>query len=89
MTKDVNVEKVQQIKELIQKAQAKAAKAEGVMESIQKEWKAKYGIDTPEEAKKKLGELQEKVDSLKEKQEKAYKELLSVTDWEDLEMLLV
>ena len=40
--KKSEIERVEEIEEIIKKAQLKSAKAEGVIESIEKEWEKKY-----------------------------------------------
>ena len=86
MLKDI--EQVKRIQELIQKAQVKVTKAEAVMEERQKEWKEKYGFTTLEAAKDKQKEFQAKCQSIEEKRDEVFKELLAVTDWDKLEAQL-
>lgn len=77
--------KVEQIKELISKAEIENAKSQGVIENIKDDWKEKYGTDNPEEIKQKLQELKEEKEKTDERKEKLQKELNESYDWEELE----
>jgi hypothetical protein len=57
---------VKRIKRLIQEAEVKSAKAQGVIDSLEEKWKERFGEGSVKAAKQKLTELKEKI----EKQEK-------------------
>lgn len=81
----MTIEKVQEIKSLIEKAEKESAKSEGIIESIQKKWKEEFGSDTLEDAKKNLEKLENEQTQYEERLEKIYNDLLNSYDWEELE----
>lgn len=82
---NVSVAKVQEINELIQKAEIENAKNSGLIENIKKEWKEKWGTDNPDELKKKLEEFNNELDKSKERLNKVYSELINAQNWDELE----
>lgn len=71
----------EQIKDKIEVLKSKKAKAEGAVETIEKEWESNYGFSTLEKAeeylegkKKEQAENDEQLDSL-------FKELNGLTNW--------
>jgi hypothetical protein len=84
----VNMAEFNRIKDLIQQAEAKALKAQGVIESIEKSWKSEYGISSYEEAQTKYAELEDKIDTFTKKQAKLIDELEGLQNWEKVEEAL-
>jgi len=76
---------VKKIKKLIQEAEVKSAKAQGVIDSLEEKWKEKYGAGSVKAAKEKLAELKEKIEKQEKKKEELEEELENLYDWESLE----
>ena len=81
----MNVRKVEEINELISKAEIASAKSQGQMEAIKAEWKKLYGTDDENEIKKRLQELETEEQKTVERQEVLYEKLVNAYDWETLE----
>ena len=81
----MNVRKVEEINELISKAEIASAKSQGQMEVIKAEWKKLYGTDDENEIKNKLQELETEEQKTVERQEVLYEKLVNAYDWETLE----
>lgn len=76
---------VEEIKELIQKAEFEKAKSQGVKDSIKAGWKKEYGFETIDEAKEKLQELKAELNKNKTKKDKLIDELNKSQDWDLIE----
>jgi len=83
--KKSEIERVEQIEEIVKKAQLKSAKAEGVIESIEKEWEKKYGTSDVEEIKKIEKNLQKEITECEEKESEFLEKLEGICDWDELE----
>lgn len=83
--KKSEIERVEEIEEIIKKAQLKSAKAEGVIESIEKEWEKKYGTSDVEEIKKIQKNLQKEITECEEKESELLEKLENICDWDELE----
>ena len=81
----MNARKVEEIQELISKAEIASAKSQGQMEAIKAEWKKLYGTDDENEIKNKLQELETEEQKTVERQEVLYEKLVNAYDWETLE----
>lgn len=81
----MNVRKVEEINELISKAEIASAKSQGQMEVIKAEWKKLYGTDDENEIKNKLQELETEEQKTVERQEVLYEKVVNAYDWETLE----
>lgn len=81
----MNVRKVEEINELISKAEIASAKSQGQMEAIKAEWKKLYGTDDENEIKNKLQELETEEQKTVERQEVLYEKLVNAYDWETLQ----
>lgn len=81
----MNVRKVEEINELISKAEIASAKSQGQMEAIKAEWKKLYGTEDENEIKNKLQELETEEQKTVERQEVLYEKLVNAYDWETLE----
>ena len=81
----MNVRKVEEINELISKAEIASAKSQGQMEAIKAEWKKLYGTDDENEIKNKLQELETEEQKTVERQGVLYEKLVNAYDWETLE----
>jgi flagellar biosynthesis/type III secretory pathway protein FliH len=84
----MDVKRFEEIKGLVAKAELREARAQGVIESIQKGWKEGYGFSTLEEAKKKHEELVEQLEGYTERQNSYYEKLLALCDWEALKKVV-
>lgn len=76
---------IENIKDLIQRAEVEQAKAQGVKENIKAGWKKTYGFDTVEEAKEKLSELNSEYEKNESRKEKLMDDLSASQDWEKIE----
>jgi len=76
---------VQKIKKRIQEAEVKAAKAQGVIDSIESKWKDRFGDGSVKVAKEKLVELKEKIEKQESKKSELIEELDNMYDWDSLE----
>lgn len=81
----MTTKELENIKDLIQRAEVEKAKAQGVKENIKAEWKKKYGFETLEEAKNKFDELTAEFDKNEKRKEKYMNELEKSQDWEAIE----
>lgn len=77
----MDARKFEQIKTAIEELKNKGARAEGVIETFQNNWKEQYGFSTKEDAlafiekqEKERKETEEDIDSL-------FEELKSLTNW--------
>jgi hypothetical protein len=76
---------VRRIKKLIQEAEVKSAKAQGVIDSLEEKWKERFGEGSVKIAKEKLVELKEKIEKQEKKKAELENELENLYDWESLE----
>jgi hypothetical protein len=76
---------VKRIKKLIQEAEVKAAKAQGVIDNFEKGWKERFGEGTVKIAKEKLTELKEKIEKQEKRKAELEIELENLYDWDTLE----
>ena len=76
---------VKRIKNLIQGAEVKSAKAQGVIDSLEEKWKERFGEGTVKIAKQKLTELKEKIEKQEKRKAELEEELENLYDWDSLE----
>ena len=81
----MELKEVERIKDLISKNEIEKAKAQGVKESIKKQWKEKFGTDDVEEIKGKLQEMQGELDNSNKRLETLSNKLFDSYDWDKLE----
>ena len=81
----MELKEVERIKDLINKNEIEKAKAQGVKESIKKQWKEKFGTDDVEEIKGKLQEMQCELDNSNKRLETLSNKLFDSYDWDKLE----
>ena len=81
----MELKEVERIKDLIDKNEIEKAKAQGVKESIKKQWKEKFGTDDVEEIKGKLREMQGELDNSNKRLETLSNKLFNSYDWDKLE----
>lgn len=81
----MELKEVERIKDLINKNELEKAKAQGVKESIKKQWKEKFGTDDVEEIKGKLQEMQGELDNSNKRLERLVDKLFDSYDWDKLE----
>ena len=81
----MELKEVERIKDLINKNEIEKAKAQGVKESIKKQWKEKFGTDDVEEIKGKLQEMQGELDNSNKRLETLSNKLFNSYDWGKLE----
>ena len=72
------------IKNKIKDKELQSATAKGKQDSIVELWKAKYGCNTLEEAKKKLEELKIEKAEKECKRDEYFKKLEKITDWDKI-----
>jgi len=76
---------VKRVKKLIQEAEVKAAKAQGVLDNLEEKWKERYGEGTLTAAKQAYSELQTKIQKQEKRRDELMKELDNLYDWDSLE----
>ena len=76
---------VKRIKRLIQEAEVKSAKAQGVIDSLEKKWKEQFGDGSLKAAKEKYAELKEKIEKQEKKKAELEEQLESLYDWDSLD----
>ena len=81
----MELKEVERIKDLINKNEIEKAKAQGVKESIKKQWEEKFGTDDVEEIKGKLQEMQGELDNSNKRLETLSNKLFDSYDWDKLE----
>ena len=80
----MELKEVERIKDLINKNEIEKAKAQGVKESIKKQWKEKFGTDDVEEIKGKVQEMQGELDNSNKRLETLSNKLFNSYDWDQL-----
>lgn len=81
----MDINKVNEIKDLISKCEIESAKSQGIIENIKKQWKADYGTDDETEIEQKLQEMNSELKQSNERLETIYNKLVDSYDWEQLE----
>ena len=76
---------VKRIKKLIQEAEVKSAKAQGVIDSLEAKWKERFGEGSIKVAKQKLTELKEKIEKQEKRKAELEDELENLYDWDTLD----
>jgi hypothetical protein len=76
---------VKEIKRLIQEAEVKSAKAQGVIDSLEEKWKDRLGEGSVKIAKERLAELKEKIEKQEKRKAELEEELENLYDWDELE----
>ena len=76
---------VKNIKKLIQEAEVKSAKAQGVIDSLEAKWKERFGESSVKVAKEKLQELKEKIEKQERRKTELEEELENLYDWNTLD----
>ena len=76
---------VKRIKNLIQEAEVKSAKAQGVIDNLEEKWKERYGEGSVKVAKQKLTELREKIEKQEKRKVELEEELENLYDWDTLD----
>jgi hypothetical protein len=76
---------VKRIKKLIQEAEVKSAKAQGVIDSLEEKWKERFGEGSVKVAKQKLTELKEKIEKQEKRKAELEEELENLYDWDSLD----
>lgn len=79
----MTVEKYEEIKSKIDEAKETKARAEGVIDNIEKQWES-YDIKSLEDAEKKLKSLQEEIKENNSRLGKLYSRLENLVDWDSL-----
>lgn len=78
----MDIKRFEEITNKIKRAENEKAKSEGAIESLFKQLKSDYGIETIEEAKEKVKELNESIKKSSAIIEKMMDELENITDWD-------
>lgn len=81
----MELKEVERIKDLINKNEIEKAKAQGVRESIKKQWKEKFGTDDVNEIKEKLQEMQSELENSNKRLQTLENKLFGSYDWDKLE----
>ena len=81
----MDLKEVTRIKDLINKNEIEKAKAQGVKESIKKQWKEKFGTDDINKVKEKLQEMQCEFDNSNKRLQTLTDKLFNSYDWDKLE----
>lgn len=83
--KNVSVEEVERINDLISKAEVENAKNSVFIENIEAEWKKKFGTADISVIKTKLEEMKSDLSNSKDRLNKVYSDLMKAQNWEELE----
>lgn len=78
----MDIKRFEEITNKIKRAENEKAKSEGAIESLFKQLKSDYGIETIEEAKEKVKQLNESIKKSSAIIEKMMDELENITDWD-------
>lgn len=81
----MDLKEVTRIKDLINKNEIEKAKAQGVKESIKKQWEEKFGTDDVEQIKGKLRAMQDELDGANKRLQTLTDKLFDSYDWDKLE----
>jgi hypothetical protein len=81
----MDLKEVTRIKDLINKNEIEKAKAQGVKESIKKQWKEKFGTDDVNKVKEKLQEMHGELDNSNKRLQTLTDKLFDSYDWDKLE----
>lgn len=81
----MNIEKVNEIKDLISKCEIESAKSQGIIENIKHQWKEELGTDDEKEVEQKLQDMKLDLKQSDERLESLYNKLVNSYDWEQLE----
>jgi phage shock protein A len=76
---------VKRIKKLIQEAEVKSNKAQGVIDSLEEKWKERFGDGSVKTAKEQLAALKEKIEKQEARKSELETELENLYDWDTLE----
>lgn len=79
------IEEVEEIEELIGKAEIEMAKADGQIQALKAQWKKNYGTDDINEIKEILKKSKLELSKTQERLEILYRKLFGLHDWEALE----
>jgi methyl-accepting chemotaxis protein len=80
----MTAQRLQEIKDIYKEAESSATKAEGAMEQLLAGLKSEHGLDSIEEAKTKLIEVEKQLTDLNTKIIEMTEELENVTDWDTI-----
>ena len=83
--KNVSIEEVERINDLISKAEMENAKNSVFIENIEDEWQKKFGTTDVSKIEEKLNEMKSDLSNSKERLNKIYSELMNSQNWEELE----
>jgi len=81
----MNIKRVEEIQDLIKKAEIELAKAEGQIQTLEDQWKKTYGTGDINEIKKIQNNLKSELLKTQERLNLLYNELLNSCDWDSLE----
>ena len=80
----MTTEKFEEIKGKIKKLELDEASSKGKIESIESNWKKKYGFTSLEDAKKKRDEINEEITEKTETRNKLMNQLETSYDWDSV-----
>jgi len=80
----MEIDEVRRIKKLIQRAEVNSAKAQGVLDNLEKKWKAQFGDGSISTAKRALADLEEKNKKQEKRRDELMEQLERLYDWDAL-----
>ena len=80
----MTIEKFEEIKNKIKKLELDGAASKGKIESIESNWKKKYGFTSLEDAKKKRDEISKEITEKTETRDKLMNQLETSYDWDSI-----
>ena len=79
-----NIDKISEIKRIIEKLKTRKAMKMGIAEEIKKKWRAELGTDDVEKVKEHRDKLEVEEQRISERLRGVYDEIVNKYDWEEV-----